>query len=193
MKEFNFGIKDEEFIRGKAPMTKEEVRVLSLGKLKLSRNSIVLDIGAGTGSVSIEAALFSHDGKVFSIEKKKDAYDLFLQNIEKFEVKNIIPIHGDAPAMIPNEKFDGIFVGGSGGNIKEIVDLSYNLLGSGKRIVMNFITIENTYKALEALREHGKFTYEIISVNISKGREISGLTLMEAHNPVYIITGIKED
>lgn len=188
----SFGIKDDLFLRGKAPMTKEEVRVISLSKLKLKNDSVLLDVGSGTGSVSIEMALFSRDGHVYSIEKKDHAYDVFLKNIEKFDVKNITPIKGTAPDDIPKLKFDGIFIGGSGGNIEELVRLSYDLLKSEASLVMNFITIENTYKAIESLKNHSGFEYEVASVNVSKDRKIAGLTLMESHNPVYIITATRE-
>jgi len=188
----SFGIKDDDFIRGKAPMTKEEVRVISLSKLKLKNDSVLLDIGSGTGSVSIEMALFSRDGHVYSIEKKDHAYNVFLENIKKFDVKNITPLKGTAPSDIPNLKYDGIFIGGSGGNIEELVKLSFDLLKPGGKLVMNFITIENTYKAIESLKNHDGFDFEVASVNVSKDRKVAGLTLMESHNPVYIITGTRE-
>lgn len=188
----SFGIKDENFIRGKAPMTKEEVRVISLSKLRLKNDSILLDIGSGTGSVSIEMALFARDGHVYSIEKKDDAYSIFLENIKKFNVKNISPIKGTAPTDIPKLKYDGIFIGGSGGNIEELVRLSYELLKPSASLLMNFITIENTYKAIDSLKRHSGFEYEVASVNISKDRKVAGLSLMEAHNPVYIIRATRE-
>ncbi len=188
----SFGISDNEFIRGKAPMTKEEVRVISLSKLKLKNDSMLLDIGSGTGSVSIEMSMFSRNGHVYSLEKKEEAYNILLENIKKFNVKNISPIKGSAPEDIPKKTYDGIFIGGSGGNIEDIIDISIELLANDGRLVMNFITIENTYRAIDALKKKEGISYEITSVNISKDRKIAGLTLMEAHNPVYIISAFKE-
>ncbi|BEP28064.1 precorrin-6Y C5,15-methyltransferase (decarboxylating) subunit CbiT [Helicovermis profundi] len=186
------GIEDKEFLRGKVPMTKEEIRVISLSKLRLKKNFVALDIGSGTGSVSIEMAKFLEDGLVYSLEKKEEAYSLFLKNIEKFKIYNCKASLGEAPKDLPkNIKFDAIFIGGSGGNIEEIIDYSYLNLNETGRIVLNFITIENTYKTLDKLNKSNFKEVDIISVNIARGRKVGGLTLMESNNPIYIISATR--
>ena len=122
------GIPDEEFIRGKAPMTKEEVRSVSLSKLRLTEDSICCDVGAGTGSVSVEMALRADQGQVFAIEKKEEAAALLEENKQKFAVDNLEIIKGEAPQALENLPAPThAFIGGSSGNLKEIVAL---LLGS---------------------------------------------------------------
>ena len=103
-----FHIKDEEFIRGKAPMTKEEIRAVSLAKLEMKNDDICLDIGGGTGSVTMEMAQFAKDGHVYVIEQKEDAFELIKQNVEKFDLKNVTYIKGEAPEGLSHldVKFD---------------------------------------------------------------------------------------
>ena len=96
-KKQTFGIEDDMFIRGKVPMTKSEIRVITLSKLQLYEDSIVLDVGAGTGSISIECALMVPNGKVYAVEANSEGIDLIYKNMEKFQVNNLLPIHGMAP------------------------------------------------------------------------------------------------
>ena len=148
------GIPDEEFIRGKAPMTKEEVRSVSLSKLRLTEDSICCDVGAGTGSVSVEMALRADQGQVFAIEKKEEAAALLEENKQKFAVDNLEIIKGEAPQALENLPAPThAFIGGSSGNLKEIVAL---LLGKNPqvRIVINCITLETISEALDVLKEY---------------------------------------
>ena len=184
-------IKDSEFIRGNVPMTKEEIRIISISKLELKKDSICLDIGAGTGSISVEMSKQSYDGQVYSIEKKEKACEIFLKNIEKFNIKNNILIKDNAPKGIPNIVFDAIFIGGSSGNIEDIINKSFYILKENGKIVLNFITIENTYKSINALKQNGFREIDIISVTIARGKSVGGVTLMEGMNPIYIISARK--
>lgn len=190
MKILTPGISDSEFIRGKVPMTKEEVRSISLCKLKLRKNDILLDIGAGTGSISIEAAVLMTEGKVYAIEKNPVAIDLIKKNSEKFKVENIDIIEGYAPEDIPNINFNRVFIGGSGGNIKEIIDYIDNKMEEGF-VVINGITLENTYKGYNHLKKLGFESVEVIQIGINRGSIISDLTLMKAENPIFIVSGRK--
>ena len=110
------GIDDEKFIRGKVPMTKQEIRILTLAKAKIGEKDFVVDVGAGTGSLSIEAALIAKHGYVFAVEKNSEAVELITQNAEKFEVDNIVIVNAEAPDGLRRvSRIDCALVGGSGG------------------------------------------------------------------------------
>lgn len=182
------GIPDEEFIRGKAPMTKEEVRSVSLSKLRLTEDSICYDVGAGTGSVSVEMALRADQGQVFAIEKKEEAAALLEENKQKFAVDNLEIIKGEAPQALENLPAPThAFIGGSSGNLKEIVAL---LLGKNPqvRIVINCITLETISEALDVLKEYDFQQREVVQLAASRSKEISHYHLMMGENPIYIIT-----
>ncbi|MBU3161105.1 precorrin-6Y C5,15-methyltransferase (decarboxylating) subunit CbiT [Clostridium frigoris] len=183
-------IKDDEFIRGNCPMTKEEVRILSVVKLEIEDNYRVIDIGAGTGSVSIQIALICPNGEVIAIEKDNEALEVLKQNKEKFKTSNLEIINGQA--MEIEEKiigeFDAIFVGGSGGNIADIIGKYGDKLKKGKNIVLNFITINNVYKAMEALKG---LNYEVECVQIQVSKTKGKSYMLMANNPIFVVTGRK--
>ncbi len=183
-------IKDEEFIRGNCPMTKEEVRILSTAKLELKEDYRVLDIGAGTGSVSIEMSKICRDGSVIAVERDKEAIEVLYKNKEKFQVDNLEIIEGEAleaESKIEGS-FDGIFVGGSGGNIEEIIRKYSLKLKKDRKIVLNFITIDNLYKAMNTLKQL-EFQVECtqVSINKTKGKSY----MLFANNPIFILSGRK--
>ncbi|MDD7795234.1 precorrin-6Y C5,15-methyltransferase (decarboxylating) subunit CbiT [Clostridium sp. 'White wine YQ'] len=183
-------IKDEEFIRGKVPMTKEEVRILSISKLELSTSSKVLDVGAGTGSVSVQMSKICKS--VIAIEKEQDAFNLILENKNKFNCDNLEVILGEALHTLnnfPDDSFDGIFIGGSGGNLEEIISASHKKLKKLGKIVLNFITIDNCYKACEVLKALN-YNIEITQVNISKN--VKGSYMLTSNNGIFIVSGRKE-
>ena len=186
-------IKDEEFIRGKAPMTKEDIRALSIWKMNLNEKSNVLDIGSGTGTITIQASMVAKDGKVYSIERDEEAYKTSVKNIEKFEATNVLLEKGEAKDIldkyIENKlSFDSIFIGGSGGDLELLIEKSDLLLKHKGTLVMNFITLNNAYKGIEKVKSL-KYKTEITTVNISKSREDS--YMMIANNPIYIISCYK--
>jgi len=183
-------IKDDEFIRGNCPMTKEDVRILSVAKLELQEEYKVIDIGAGTGSVSIQMSLICPKGKVIAIEKDEDALAVLNQNKEKFKVSNLEIINAEAMEIQPSiqEEFDAIFVGGSGGNIADIIEKYGEKLKKDKNIVLNFITLNNVYKAMEALKALN-YEVECVQVQVSKTRGQSYMLM--ANNPIFIVTGKK--
>lgn len=185
------GIPDDMFIRGDVPMTKEEVRAVSLSRLRLNADSLVYDIGAGTGSVSVECGLQCTKGKVFAIEKEADAVELVKANCIKFGLTNVEVIHGAAPdAFIGLPSPNRVFIGGSAGNMEEILK-QVTRFGNPVRVVINSVTIESTYEALQGLENCGFNEIDIVSVSISRGRAAGGRHLMQALNPVYVISGEK--
>ncbi|MCV0399298.1 MAG: precorrin-6Y C5,15-methyltransferase (decarboxylating) subunit CbiT [Nitrosarchaeum sp.] len=188
------GIPDELFERtDKVPITKEEVRVIQLSKARLSPGQTVYDIGCGSGSVSIEAALqVEKSGKVIAIDYDDNAIELTKKNIEKFGVSNITILSGNAKEKILNlEKADAIFIGGTGGDTQEIIELSQDKLKPGGRIVVGIILIETLCSVLQTLDKLSFESVDITQVTISKSRKTSTGTMMLARNPVTIISATK--
>lgn len=183
-------IKDYEFIRGNCPMTKEEVRILSIAKLELEEGYRVLDIGAGTGSVSIQMAKICTKGTVIAIEKDQEALEIIKQNKEKFKTDNLEIISAEALEIEPmiTGEFDGIFVGGSGGNIGEIISIYGSKLKQNKNIVLNFITINNLYKSMETLKS---LNYEVECVQIQVSKTKGESYMLMGNNPIFIVSGKK--
>lgn len=180
------GIPDEDFTRGDAPMTKSEVRALSVAKLKLSPDSVVYDVGAGTGSVSIEMALTAYEGRVYAIEREDVAADLIEINKRKFRTANLEVIRGLAPeAMADLPAPTHAFIGGSAGNLKEIVRC---LLDKNQdiRIVINSVTIETMSEALQVVKELNLVEEEFVNVTIARSKHLGRYHLMTGQNPVYI-------
>ena len=186
------GIDDANFIRGKVPMTKEEIRILTLAKAKIGEKDFVVDVGAGTGSLSIEAAKLAKQGYVFAIEKNPSAVDLISQNAEKFDVDNIVIINAEAPEGLRNvSRIDVAIIGGSGGKIEEILDKIDLKLKIGGRIVCNFITVQSMSACLAWLKNHSDYSYEAIQVQITKLEFVGGYDMYKAQNPVHIVTAEK--
>ncbi|MDR3597908.1 precorrin-6Y C5,15-methyltransferase (decarboxylating) subunit CbiT [Clostridium sp.] len=187
-------IKDEEFIRGKCPMTKEDIRILSVIKMNIKDDSLVLDIGSGTGTIAVQASKIAKSGKVLAIEKDDEAYNVTQLNIEEFECENIKTIKQEASKVLDSLiyqglKFDSIFIGGSSGHLEEILLKVNTIIRRHGTIVMNFITLDNAYRALEVIKNLD-YKYEISLVNISKNRE--NTLMMIANNPIYIIQCIRK-
>ena len=181
-------VDDEEFSRGKAPMTKSEIRSLSVAKLHLEKDSVVYDVGAGTGSVTIELALAAPDGIVYAVERNQEACDLIEQNKRKFGTPNIEVIHGLAPeAMEDLPAPTHAFIGGSAGNLKEILE---SLLAKNPkiRVVINTVTLETIGEVTECLKDLPLLEEEIVSVSVAKAKKLGSYHLMMGQNPIYIIT-----
>jgi precorrin-6Y C5,15-methyltransferase (decarboxylating) len=183
-KDWTFGIPEEAFFQRqplKGLITKTEVRVISLAKMRVRPGNVVWDVGAGSGSVSIEAALLG--AKVWAVEKNKEDCDIIRKNVEKFGAKEVTVVHGVAPAALAGLPApDAVFVGGSGGEMAEIVKLSQERLKPGGRLVLNVATIENLVNL-----------GEVTLVQVSRSRPILDLTRFEAQNPVFVISWEKEE
>lgn len=184
------GIADEEFIRDKVPMTKEEIRILTMCKAKIKLDDIIWDIGAGTGSLSIEAALLAPQGKVYAIEKKDLAVNLLHQNIAKFKLENNIEVIAtEAPKGLDDlPSCDVVFIGGSGKHMFEILDLIDTKLKTGGRIIVNAVTIQTIAQITEYMTQKENYTYEAIQVQVNRLRKIGSYDMFNAQNPVYIVT-----
>ncbi len=181
------GLPDEAFIRGKVPMTKEEVRSISLSKMRLRRESVIYDIGAGTGSVAVEMARLADKGRVYAIEKKEEAIGLIEENKRKFAVENLVITQGTAPeAMKELPAPTHAFIGGSSGNLRSILT---QLLGRnpGVRVVINAIALETVAEATSALKALGIENAEFVQASISKAQTLGAYHMMMGQNPVYII------
>ena len=188
------GIPDEFFERSEnVPITKEEIRTIQLSKARLKPAQTVYDIGCGSGSISIEAALqVEESGKVIAIDYDSNAIELTKKNIEKFELSNISVIFGNAKEKIQElEDADAIFIGGTGGDTQEIVKLSQQKLKPEGRIVIGIILIETLYSVLQILDDLSFKSVDITQVTISKSRKTSKGTMMLARNPVTIISATK--
>ncbi len=172
-------------------MTKAEVRAVSIDKLQLNGKSNLLDVGAGTGSVSIQAAVEFPDLQVTSIEKNPDAIDIMTKNINQFHTENISLIKTNAPEGIPDEDFDAIFVGGSGSNLKEIITDCLAHLKKGGALVLNFILIENAMTAYQVLMAENVNDLEMTQVDVSKWHALGKGHYFKHHNPSIVLSSTK--
>lgn len=182
------GLEDDDFLRGDVPMTKSEVRSVSLSKLRLCRDSVVYDIGAGTGSVSVEAAIQAAEGQVFAVEKKAEAAELIRANRRKFAADHLTVIEGTAPeALAPLPAPTHAFIGGSSGNLREILEA---LLRKNPqvRVVINCIALETVAEALECMRALAFQDVDIVSITAARAKEAGRYHMMMGQNPVYIIS-----
>ena len=184
-------IADKDFIRGEVPMTKQEVRAVSVAKLKLSENSVLIDVGAGTGSVGIEAATYIPCGKVYAVEKKSEGIKLIEENLKKFGIKNLEVIQGTAPDDLCIKNFYRMFVGGSGGKLEEIIKYFVKYSAEKSIVVINAITLETLSEVKNIFEKYKIKNIEIISMSVARGKKVGNYTMMFGENPIYIISGEK--
>ncbi|EHP69261.1 MAG: precorrin-6Y C5,15-methyltransferase (decarboxylating) subunit CbiT [Metallosphaera yellowstonensis] len=191
-----FGIPDEEFLRVEdVPMTKEEIRVLVISKLRLRRGNRVMDVGCGTGSVAVEMALaVGPEGRVYAVDRDPKAVELTTRNLERFGVTDRVQvISGDALEVLKgfNEELDGAFIGGGSDELEEIIRSLDKMLRRGARIVGDAIQLETANKLVKSLESLG-YKVEVELISISKGRRTSTGYAMIARNPIFIIVGEKK-
>lgn len=183
------GLSDDAFIRGKVPMTKEEVRSITVSKLRLREDDVIYDVGAGTGSVSIEIALQARKGSVYAIETNPEAVELIEENKAALGADHLHVIQGMAPeAMEGLPAPDKAFIGGSKGNMNEIIAM---LLKKNPyvRIVVNIIALESVNDTLQAFEDYQLSDMEIVQVSVARAKELGSYHMMMGQNPVFVIAG----
>lgn len=181
-------IPDEQFIRDKVPMTKQEVRNITIGKLGLCSDAIVYDVGAGSGSVSIEIALQSPDIQVYAIEKEKVACELIEKNKQKFAADNVEVVCGMAPGNLSSLPVPThVFIGGSAGNMEAILSVVYEK-NPNVTVVLNTVSLNSLSQVLELAKKHEEWELDIVQIQTSKAKTLGAYQLMMGQNPVYVIT-----
>lgn len=180
-------LSDEDFERGRTPMTKEEIRVLILHKMKIHPDDVIWDIGAGTGSVSVECARQAPFGQVHSVERDEAAVHLIEKNRDKFELDNLFIYQGDAAERTTDLPVpDKVFIGGSGGKLGEIMK---NIAAFDReiRVTVSAVTLETIAEAGEILGNYDA-DYDVIQATVGRGRKIGSYHIMDTNNPVMIFT-----
>jgi len=187
-----FGLPDSDYAQRKPDkglITKQEVRAVSLAKMQLRQDSVVWDIGAGSGSVGLEAANVCTQGHVLAIEKNEADFEIVKQNLIKSSLHNYHIELGKAPDGLEKwDSPDAIFIGGSGGNLADLIKLCLNRLKVGGILVMNFVTIENLSTATEVLKRQENIEWDIIQMQVSRSKAILSMHRLHAENPVFILT-----
>ena len=183
-----WGLPDESFVRGEVPMTKAEVRAVVMSKLRIRETDVVYDVGAGTGSVSVEMALAARKGSVYAIETNSTAVELCKLNKERFCLHNLEIVKGTAPDVMPElPRPDVAFIGGSKGKMAEIVELLLRK-NPAIRLVINTVTVENTAKALELLDTERFVDVEMVQLQVNKAKKVGTSHMMTANSPITIFT-----
>ena len=180
------GYPDDMFIRGQVPMTKEEVRSVSICKLHLTEDAVVYDIGSGTGSVSVEIAALSPRVQVYAMEVNGEAVSLLEENCKQFGLHNVRCIRTKAPDGLEDLPVaTHAFIGGSKGNLREILWTLYRK-NSHMRIVVNAVSMETICQMQELLKELPVEQDEILQLSVTKTKQLGGYHMLQAANPVYI-------
>ena len=189
------GIPDELFLQSdKVPgPTKEEIRVVTISKARLREGAYVLDVGCGTGGLTVEAALqVGYKGKVFAVDEEEEAVKLTRSNVEKFDAQDVVEvIHGKAPDAILNlPKLDAVMIGGSK-NLREVMKVSFEKLKKEGRMVINAILLETATTALDEIKKLNAKDIDVTSLSIAKGKDIGSGTMMLARNPITLVSATK--
>lgn len=187
------GLPDEFFLRSKVPMTKQEVRSISLSKLRPKTTDLIYDIGAGTGSCSIELALIAKEGHVWAFERNPNAIELLEKNKTLFEIENLEIVPGEALENIKNTPVPNcVFIGGSGGHLCEMLDIIY-AKNNSCRVVINAITLETLAEVIAYYKERKDYVLEIVNVFVARSKHLGNYNLMMAQNPVYVMCAVKKE
>ena len=184
------GIDDDAFIRNNVPMTKQEIRILSLVKARIKPDAVIYDIGAGTGSLSVEAARLAPQGTVYALERNAEGVGLIRANAANFAVPNVKVIETEAPAGIERlPDVDTVLIGGSGSKLEGILDAVTPKLKQDGRIVLNCITVQTLMQCIDYMRGHSdSYVYEAIQVQVTRLQQLGPYDMAKAANPIYIVT-----
>jgi len=185
------GIPDEDFATVKKLITREEVRAISLAKLRLRQDMTLWDIGAGSGSVSIEADNLMPNGRVFAVERNPQCLRHLKENLRKFNSRNITLVEEEAPTCLDDlPDPDRVFIGGSGGRLWKILEAADGRLATGGRVVLNAVTLD-TLKAATEFFENTGYELEVTTVNISRTMPLTDYKMFEAFKPVFVLAAVK--
>lgn len=182
------GVKDISFLRGNTPMTKEEIREVSICKLGLTKESVLYDIGSGTGSIAVECARLSEGIQVYAIERESEAAELTRENCDRFGLANVTVVEAQAPEgfqELPAPTH--VFIGGSGGKLREILTALKEKAPSVKAVI-NAITLETLSEVTSLIKEYNIKDHEVVQLQVSRAKKAGPYHLMQAENPIYIIT-----
>ena len=183
-------LKDEDFVRTDVPMTKSEVRSIILDKLELTPDAVVWDLGAGTGSIAVSAALMCPEGEVYAVDSEPRAVELEHENRKKFHCFNLSVLQGRCPAAMKKlPKPTHVFVGGSGGELREIL-LCAAALGKGIRVVVPAVSIQSMCVASEVMREAGFSALDVTQLSVNKSKAVGNSKIMAAQNPVTVFSAL---
>ena len=192
LRQYVHGLDDNLFLRGKAPMTKQEIRAVSISKLQPHPDDIIYDIGAGTGSCSVELALQAPLGKLYAFEMKEDALELLRLNKERFHCENMEIVAGEASEKMGEFPVpDCVFIGGSSGNMAKMLDNLYSR-NPECRIVINVIALETLCTVVEYYKEKPDYLLDVVNIASAYNKKLGRYNLMMAQNPIYIITAVKK-
>ena len=184
-----FGIPDSGFVRGQVPMTKEEVRAAALSKLRVAPGGTYWDVGAGTGSVSVAISALARDGRVLAVERDPEACGLILENAARFGAGNLTLVQGEAPAALGDLPApDGVFVGGSGGSLEDILKTALEK-NPRVRVVVAAVTLETLSRGAALLDALPFAGVEVSQITVARARELGRYHLMTGQNPVFLLSG----
>lgn len=184
-----FGLPESEYVHKAGLITKPEARAISLSKLRLPPGGVLWDVGAGSGSLAIEAARLARGLTVYAVERAPEQLSMLRLNVERHGVDGAVRVvAGEAPsALVELPPPDAVFVGGSGGRLAEILDAAAARLRTGGRIVLNLVTLERIAATLAWARAHS-IEPELVQVSVARGADVQGLTRLQAENPVTVVT-----
>lgn len=181
------GLPDEHFIRGNVPMTKREIRASVVSRMAPAKNACIYDIGAGTGSVTVELAMQALQGTVYAVEKTDEGCSLIAENAARFGLDNIQVVHGSAAQVL--EKLpapDKVFIGGSGGELAEIFKIILKK-NPQVHVVITAVTLETLQEAVTLIEQNGLGMPDIVQIAVTDVKKRGQYHMMSANNPVFII------
>jgi len=183
------GIEDEKFIQGNVPMTKQEVRAVILSKAKIKKHHVIYDIGAGTGSISVEAAVLAKEGRVYAVEQEEEALELLHKNKESFQLDNLIIIKGSAPnALETLPPAHRVIIGGSGGKLEEILNICALKMKERGVLTCVAVTMDTLTGAQEYLEKTPWRNLNIVQISVNRAVKAGRFKIFKALNPVFILT-----
>ena len=185
------GLADGLFTHSGNMITKAEVRAVAISRLGLSPCGVFWDIGSCTGSVAIEAARLMPGGRVFAVEREARRVEDMRENVARFGLTNVSVVHGEAPACLRGLAApDSVFIGGGGRAVASILGRVFRRVRPGGVVMVSAVTVETAARAIEFFRGRG-VERDVLHLNISQGRDLAGLTMLSASNPVFLIRGVR--